>query len=509
MANLFFRLFFTSRPFLQTQNHILERLTNMKTLIRLLPAVLSFVFLSFELTLAGAPPLQWQKTFGGNTEEEAFSVQQTTEGGYIIAGWTRSYGAGDWDVYLVKTDSAGNMLWQKTFGGSDADIGWSVQQTSDGGYIIAGTTLSYGAGTVYLIKTDPNGNSEWEKTFGGSLSFEEGHSVQQTSDDGYIIAGSTSYFRYDVPTSDIYLIKTDSNGNMQWQETFSFGVGLKYRDYGRSVQQTSDGGYIIAGSTYYYTGPLNYLYPDGEYIIAGFTLSYGAGGYDVYLIKTDPNGNSQWQKTFGASNTDVGRSVQQTSDGGYIIAGYTESYGAGDSDVYLIKTDPNGNSQWQKTFGGSEYEYGGSVQQTTDDGYIIAGYTSSYGAGSADVYLIKTDPNGNMPWQKTYGGSDNDCALSVQQTTDGGYIIAGHTRSYGADEWSDVYLIKLCSDGTLSADLNCNNSVNFEDLAILADQWLQPPGILSADMAPEPGDGIVNFLDFAVLAEDWLETTTP
>jgi len=245
----------------------------MKTLIRLLSAVLFLVLLSSELALAGAPPLQWQNTFGGSDYDYGYSVQQTSDGGYIITGWTESYGAAYEDVHLIKTDPNGNSEWQNTFGGSYFDRGYSVQQTSDGGYIIAGYTDSDGGlmwEQVYLIKTDPDGNSEWQKTFGGSLCLDRGYSVRQTSDGGYIIAGGTA--------------------------------------------------------------------------------SFGAGGADVYLIKTDPNGDMDWQNTFGGSDGDAAGSVQQTSDGGYIIAAGTASFGAGRGDVYLIKTDPNGNSEWQKTF---------------------------------------------------------------------------------------------------------------------------------------------------------------
>jgi hypothetical protein len=269
---------------------------------------------------------------------------------------------------------------------------------------------------------------------------------------------------------------------LQWQKTF----GGNGNDSGYSVQQTLDGGYIITGDT----------------------SSFGTGDTDVYLIKTEPNGNSQWQKTFGWTDSEHGFSVQQTSDGGYIIAGFTTSYGAGSYDVYLIKTDPNGNKKWQKTFGGSDSDYGFSVQQTSDGGYIIAGDTGPYGSILYDVYIIKTNSAGIMQWQKTFGGSDEDSGFSVQQTSDGGYIIAGLTKSYGTGQ-RDVYLIKLCPDGTLSADFNCNGTVYYEDLDIMAGQWLQPPGILSADIAPEPGDGIVNGFDFVVFANDWLQTTSP
>jgi hypothetical protein len=364
-------------------------------------------------TAATEPQVEWEKTFGGPDRDEGYSVQQTSDGGYIIVGYTTSYGYGVFDVYLIKVDANGNMQWSRTFGGPDRDEGYSVQQTSDGGYIIVGWTLGAGGADVYLIKVDANGNMQWSRTFGGA-GLDGGFSVQQTSDGGYIIVGGTT--SYGAGGLDVYLIKVDANGNMQWNKTF----GGARDDLGRSVQQTRDGGYIIVG----------------------YTTSYGYGVFDVYLIKVDANGNMQWSKTFGGSGDDEGYSVQQTSDGGYIIVGYTTSYGAGGLDVYLIKVDANGNMQWSKTFGGSARDEGYSVQQTSDGGYIIVGGTTSYGAGGLDVYLIKVDANGNMQWSKTFGGAKSDWGRSVQQTRDGGYIIVGGTTSYGAGG-ADVYLIKL------------------------------------------------------------------
>ncbi len=361
---------------------------------------------------------EWTKTYGGSDYDYGYSVQQTQDG-YIIAGYTCSFGVGGADVYFIKTDANGNVEWTKTYGGRYDDWGYSVQQTQDSGFIIAGKTYSFGAGyeDVYLIKTDANGNVEWTKTYGGS-GWDCGYSVQQTQDGGYIIAGYT--FSFGAGYADVYLIKTDANGNVEWTKTY----GGSDDDRGYSVQQTQDGGYIIAGET----------------------ESFGAGGADVYLIKTDANGNVEWTKTYGGSDYDWGFSVQQTQDGGFIIAGVTSSFGAGSYDVYLIKTDANGDVEWTKTYGGSYDDWGKSVQQAQDGGYIIAGWTYSFGAGRCDVYLIKTDANGNVEWTKTYGGSDDDCGYSVQQTQDGGFIIAGKTESFGAGE-CDVYLIKTDAYG--------------------------------------------------------------
>ncbi|MCD4708481.1 MAG: hypothetical protein K8S62_12185 [Candidatus Sabulitectum sp.] len=364
---------------------------------------------------AQVPDVAWTKTFGGTGYDLGYSVVQTTDGGYIVAGYTESYGAGDYDVYLVKTDSSGDTLWTKTFGGTEYDPGFSVQQTTDEGYIVAGSTRSYGAGgaDVYIIKTNSDGDTLWTNTYGGS-GYDAGYFVQQTTDGGYVATGYT--YSYGAGGADVYLIKTDSIGDTLWTKTFG---GYEW-EYGFSVRQTTDGGYIVAG----------------------FTDSYGAGLDDVYLIKTDSSGDTLWTKTYGGTNFDVGYYAHQTIDGGYIVAGSTESYGAGGEDVYLIKTDSGGNVLWTKTFGGSDYDAGYSVQQTADGGYIIAGSVKSFGAGGSDVYIIKTDSSGDSLWTKTIGGPQNDPGESIQQTTDGGYIVAGCTVSYGAGH-SDFYLIKL------------------------------------------------------------------
>lgn len=368
-------------------------------------------------------PSKCNWTYGGPGEDKGRSVQQTKDGSYIVAGYITSYynkSAGFEDVWLIRTDQNGDKLWDKTFGGPAYDEGYSAQQTKDGGYIIAGWTYSYGAGDkdIWLIKTDQDGNKLWDKTFGGP-SGDEGHFVQQTSDDGYIITGGTNSYGN---SWQVWLIKTDQDGNKQWDKTF----GGQEPDGGYSVQQTSDGGYIIAG----------------------YTQSYGADGIDIWLIKTDSNGNELWNKRFGGADFDWGYSVQQTSDGGYILTG-DKTVGESQPhirnvDLWLIKTDSNGNKLWDKTFGALQTDAGYSVQQTDDGGYIITGSTESYGV--IDIWLIKTDSNGNKLWDKTFGGSGWEEGNSIQQTNDGGYIIAGSTWSYGAGG-SDIYLIKTDSTG--------------------------------------------------------------
>ena len=378
------------------------------------------LIITLPLTLLGQG---WEQTFGGTNRDVGESVQQTSDGGYIITGWTNSFG-NSVDVYLVKTDGNGNELWTKTFGGTGGDYGYSIQQTSDGGYIITGWTNSFGNSVdVYLVKTDGNGNEIWSQTLGGTGG-DYGYSVQQTSDGGYIITGYTIHLTNGFGVS---LIKTDGSGNELWTKTFG-GTDV---DKGFSVQQTIDGGYIING----------------------VTKSFGNGYEDVYLIKTDGSGNEQWTKTFGGTGYDVGESVQQTQDGGYIITGWTESFGSGGiDDIYLIKTDGSGNELWSQTLGGTGYDMGYSVQQTSDGGYIITGSTSSFG-NSYDLYLIKTNGNGIEEWSQTFGGiDDNETGWSVQQTSDGGYIITGETLSFGnGNGEEDIYLVKTDDQGNITS----------------------------------------------------------
>jgi hypothetical protein len=358
---------------------------------------------------------EWNQTYGGTNSEAGYSVVQTLDGGYAIAGYTTSFGAGDWDVWLVKTDASGNHVWNQTYGGTNSDYSYSVVQTSDGGYAIAGYTRSFGAGSAdaWLIKTDALGNHVWDKTYGGIWS-EWGESMVQTADGGYAIAGITDSFG--AGSRDVWLVKTDASGNHVWNQTYG-GTG---RDEGCSLVQTVDGGYAIAG----------------------ITDSFGPGWLqNVWLVKTDADGNHMWNQTYGGTGYDEGSSLVQTLDGGYAIAGRTMSFGAGWEDVWLIKTDADGNHMWNQTYGGTSSDIGCSVVQTLDEGYTIAGYTYSFGAGGGDVWLVKTDGTGNYLWSQTYGGADRDRGYSMVQTLDGEYAIAGTTESFGPGA-HDVWLVK-------------------------------------------------------------------
>jgi hypothetical protein len=447
---------------------------------------------------AQPPDTVWTKTFGGSDADIGKSVQQTSDGGYIITGHGRSFGAGAYDVYLVKTDALGNTVWTKTFdeGGYSA-YAYSVQQTTDGGYIIAGYTYTTSSWTddYYLIKTDVDGNEVWSKTHDVSYWRDDyAYSVQQTFDGGYIVAG-TGYYD-DLPGKAIGLLKTNEAGNQVWSRMIPNPLIVYNYVYGYSVQQTADSGYIIAGER-----------------------------NDVYLVKTDESGYEEWKRHIGGG---CGYSVQQTTDGGYIIAGYMTPPGEDSLDVYVIKTDELGNEEWSGNFGGIGNDRGYSVQQTTEGGYIIAGHKYIPGTNSYDVYLIRLDSSGNEKWQKTIGGSNDDFGESVQQTTDGGYIVTGSTASYGSGDY-DFYLIKIEPDNAVVYPGDCDNNgvVNGIDVLPIGRFWhftgesrdsvsivWEPQNAtpwqsnLAATYADCNGDGIVDEQDVLAIGTNWHKTHT-
>ena len=353
--------------------------------------------------LGQAPDTLWTKTYGDSSINGGYSVQQTTDGGYIIGG---SFDHNDW---LIKTDVNGDTLWTKIFSGIHFS-GGAIQQTIDNGYILAGDSL--------LIKTDGIGETLWTKSFGDSNSHVLITSVQQTSDEGFIITGSISIAG---DWSDVYLIKTDVSGDTLWTKTFGGTLG----DEGNSVQKTTDGGYIISGLT--------------GYRCCG-RIPNMAG--DIWLIKTAANGDTLWTKTYNRYGSDHANFIQQTLDGGYILTGISDI--GWWSGIWLIKTDVNGDTLWTKTFSESSIS-GNSIHQTSDGGYIITGQTEPI-ENNQDVVLIKTDENGDAMWTKILDRSNWDHGRSVQQTSDGGYIVCGFTSSL--DENADIWLIKIAPDVT-------------------------------------------------------------
>ena len=381
---------------------------------------------AFSLLIVWDTPCQagWVKSYGGLELESAFAVEQTSDSGYIVAGQTLTFGPGESAAWLVKLDADGEIMWQKAYGGTGYDYAWSVQQTNDGGYIMLGGSETFGAGgtDIWLVKLEPDGDVVWQKTFGGT-SNESVYWVQQTSDDGYIVLGDT--YSFGAGDRDVWILKLNADGDVTWQKTYG-GTGY---DLPFSIQQTT---------------------PDGGYILAGGTSSFGAGSSDLWLVKLDADGKITWQKAYGGTGYDFANSVMQTTDGGYIVAGQTSSFGAGKDDVWVMKITNSGDVTWQKTYGGTESELAFSIQQTNPDGgYIMTGGTYSFGTGNNDLWLVKLDADGEVTWQKTYGGSGSEGAYLVRQTNDGSYVAAGRTNSFSSGSY-DAWILKVDGNGSAS-----------------------------------------------------------
>jgi len=370
----------------------------------------------------------WYKTYGGSEYDFCGSGRQTSDGGYIFCGETRSYGAEGLDGWLVKTDGDGNETWYQTYGGAEDEFVICVRQTNDSGYILTGMTYSFGAGLqdAWLIKTDADGNEVWNKTYGGTNN-DGGWNVYPTADGGYIIAGTTNSFG--AGNYDFWLIKTDANGTEQWNETYG-GSGIEFL---REMQPVDDG-YVLVG----YGGP------EKIFIKAS-----------AWLVKTDFDGNKLWDKTITGTRHNAATGIRQTSDGGYIISGETVAFGLiiGNfflyigGDMWLVKTDANGTTEWEQSFGIKILEdCGMSVELTDDDGYIIAGFTKGFGSVIkqtqllpifSKIWVVETDANGTKEWEEEYS---RGMCWTIDKTSDGGFIVSGGTKPHGN---GDGFLLKI------------------------------------------------------------------
>ena len=327
------------------------------------------------------------------------------------------------DVWGLRTTSevrkGDSESWFITIHGNvHHEEGRSVQETPDGGFIIAGHTYANeDNGDIWLVKTDPKGNIDWTQTYGGEGD-DHAYSVQITADGGYVIAGFSEALA--EKWSDAWVIKTDSEGRVEWNRTYG---GFRW-DKAHHIRQTADGGYIITG----------------------YTFSHGSGNSDIWLIKADASGYPVWTNTFGGPDWEYGYAVQETADGGFIITGFTETEGKKSSRIWLVKTDNQGQEQWTKTFGSREHNTGHFVQETADGGYIVVGITQAFFPNFEDVLLIRTDAAGETLWEKTFGGQSWDRCYAIRQTDDGGYILAGSSR-LKEESKADAWLLKTDAVG--------------------------------------------------------------
>jgi hypothetical protein len=364
--------------------------------------------------------ITFHKVYSSQVEQSCKDVMATSDGGYLLVGETRTVYAGDSDVYIVKTDAQGNILWTKQYGGTHPDYPNNIVATTDGNFLVVGFTESYGAGAmdIWLLKIDPSGNLLWQKTYGTSGD-DEGKEIISTSDGNYMIVGHTNYSPGNS-NEDAFLKKIDPSGNELWTKYYG---GTLY-ETGHSVKQCSDGGYIFTGQT----------------------TSTGTPG-DTYLVRTDANGNSLWTKTYGGSNNDEGKFVLANSDGTFTISAETNSNAQADSNVQVMKVDANGSVIWSKIYGGTDKDVAKTIRPTSDGGYIEAAITRSFGLINPDMWIIRLNTNGDTLWTRHYGSWDHDHCYAAKQTSDGGFIVAGHQEDPNGVE--HIQLVKTNSIGTL------------------------------------------------------------
>ncbi len=363
---------------------------------------------------------QWASNYGGDEDDEAFSVQETSDGGVIVAGQTYSFGAGNWDVWVLKLNSDGSVAWQKTYGGSFRDRAMSIQETDDGGYIFAGHTESFASGdeNAWIVKLNSNGTIDWQKFFGGSGS-DSARSIQQTRDGGYIFAG---YSNSTNGGFNFWVVKLTSDGSITWQKTYDNDNA--YTDQANSIIETSD----------------------GDFLVAGYTGSYGADTNDAWIIKINSVGNIIWQRSFGGNLRDGFESVQETRDGNIIITGYTKSFGTGELDGWVVKLNSEGAVIWQKTIGGSANDYFlESTESASDGSVIVAGYSSIDTTGD-QAWVVKLASDGSVIWQKKIGVNVRSRAYSIHGTASGGFILAG--KSWGVTR-SELWVAAFDNMGTI------------------------------------------------------------
>jgi len=436
--------------------------------------ILTTLFFCFSFFLAICQPtIQWQKSLGGTSFDGALSILQTNDGGYIVAGRSSSIDIdvssnyGSYDFWVVKLNNIGAIEWQKSLGGTNFDGATSIQQTNDGGYIVAGVSYSndgqvsgnHGGCDFWVIKLTNIGIIEWQKSLAGS-DYDQANSIKQTNDGGYIVAGTS--FSYDGDVSgnhgldDFWVVKLSSIGTIEWQKNLGGTDG----EAAFSIHETNDGGYMVAGAS---------NSNDGD-------VSGNHGNSDLWVVKLNNTGTILWQKSLGGLGYESLGSIQQTNEGGYIVAGYSDSNDGdvsgnhGGLDYWIVKLTNEGAIEWQKSLGGSGDDFAYSIKQSNDGGYIVAGQSLSNDGdvsdnhGSVDYWVVKLTSIGAIEWQKSLGGTGAEHTFSVQQTTDGGYIVAGRSDSNDGDVSGnhgsfDYWVVKLntCQPNESSLTFNeCN-----------------------------------------------------
>lgn len=370
----------------------------------------------------------WTETYGGERQEGFRDLVATPDGGCLAVGYTYSFGSGDADIYVVKTDAGGHLAWTRTYGGPDREYGWGLCATGDGNFALVGqqTDLATGDMDLYLLKISPAGAPLWEKTY-GRAGADEGFDLMETSDGYLVITGRTEFL--ETGESDLFLLKTDAAGDTLWTRT----LGGAESDWGSAVCELSDGFYGICGTTGSVTG-----------------------NRDIYVVKVAPDGSIVWAEGYGSStdlDADWGSGLCAAEDGGMVVVGHGNDHVLYDAlDIWLIRIDGSGQSLWERRFGapGNYYDYGTNLCATSDAGYLICGVTKDPATQENSIYVVKTDDAGIEAWNHTVGGIRSDWASRVLECSPGRYRIAGHTESFGAGRF-DGWLLDLYDPTVQSA----------------------------------------------------------
>lgn len=456
--------------------------------------IITALFLSLN-NFGQTPQIKWDKTIGGNATEKLSSIIATSDGGYVLGGNSKSNisgdktenSKGDDDYWIVKLKADRTIEWQKTIGGSGIDKFTSIIQTSDGGYFVGGYSISNASGDksenntgaidnfdYWVVKLNSVGNIEWEKTIGGDIE-EQLHSVWQTSDGGYILGGhSSSNISGDKTEnskggSDFWIVKLTSTGTIDWQKTIGGSQGDRFVN---KIFQTSDGGYVLGGQSYSGSSASG---PDGD------KTEPNKGNGDYWILKLSTAGNIEWQKTLGGSLAETFTDIIQSKTGGFLAIGSSDSGISGDktearkgafsiSDVWIVKLENDGDISWDKTIGGSNYDYGLSVVQDTDNNYILGMYSNSDTSGDKtedskgfyDFWVLSISESKTINWQKTIGGADDDKLSKIIKDNSNEYILAGSSVSNISDDktennnlaTNDYWIVKLQSSATASINDN-------------------------------------------------------
>jgi hypothetical protein len=364
----------------------------------------------------------WARAYGSEGYDVANCVHQTRDGGYIIAG----FGFFGMDVWLIKLSPEGKIEWQRAYGGDGPDWASSIQETPDGGFIVAGYTTSPGYPGSWdrdylVLKLDPRGNVEWQRAYGDISTDDWATSVGQTDDGGYVVAGISQPL--DGGNSDYWILRLRASGDIEWQHKY----GGPNDDDAESIVATADGGFIVAGYSWSF---------EGDYS-------------DIWLLKLAGNGNIEWQRVYGEIGTEWTTGIQQTMDGGYIVAGYSSSFHPERGEAWIMKLFSSGDIQWQRLYrrgGGGAH----SVKQTREGDYIVAGFADYPDeAGGEDAWVLRLDAAGEVEWQRTYGASPSDRAYAIEQTDDGGFIASGETSSHLGQGGADFLILKIDRDGLI------------------------------------------------------------